>query len=190
MIDKLKSRWEKTKLSDDLFEKIVEAYSEPHRHYHTLQHIEECFSVLDEVFKKALISAELAIWFHDIVYDTKESDNELKSSEFAIDALSGTHLKGKGKMVKELIMGMQPPANHAISVVVDVDLAILGSAPKRFVEYEEQVRKEYEWVPEEIFVLKRNEILKNFADKVFWTKEMRNSIYQKRLKDNLDVALL
>lgn len=74
-------------------------------------------------------------------------------------------------------------------MVVDVDLAILGSTPERFAEYEEQVRKEYEWVPEEIYAVKRKEILKSFADKIFWTKEMRNSIYQERLKDNLDVAL-
>lgn len=32
-------------------------------------------------------------------------------------------------------------------IIVDVDLAIFGATPQRFAEYEQQIRKEYSWVP-------------------------------------------
>jgi predicted metal-dependent HD superfamily phosphohydrolase len=50
---------------------LLAAYCEPQRHYHTLQHLEECFAHFDKVRHLANNPAaiELALWFHDSVYD-------------------------------------------------------------------------------------------------------------------------
>jgi len=67
------------------FSRIMAAYSESHRFYHTFTHIEHCLSEFDEV--KGLVESpdevEYAIWLHDMVYDTHASDNEEKSAEIA-----------------------------------------------------------------------------------------------------------
>ena len=52
---------------------LAARYGEPHRKYHTLQHLEECFEKLDEVRTLAEHPAEidLALWFHDAIYNVK-----------------------------------------------------------------------------------------------------------------------
>jgi len=75
----LRSRWP---LDEALYQDLVARYREPHRRYHTLQHLEECFARFDEL--RALAEhprdVELAIWFHDAIYDTRRSDNEARSA--------------------------------------------------------------------------------------------------------------
>ncbi|MCI0349539.1 MAG: hypothetical protein L0Z53_08965, partial [Acidobacteriales bacterium] len=52
-----------------LFQELLGRYSETHRSYHTLQHLEECFAALEQA--RALAEhpceVELALWFHDAV---------------------------------------------------------------------------------------------------------------------------
>jgi predicted metal-dependent HD superfamily phosphohydrolase len=50
-------------------------------------------------------------------------------------------------------------------LVVDIDLAILGSDPTRYAEFERDVRKEYRWVPGIVYRRKRAEILQSFIDR-------------------------
>jgi predicted metal-dependent HD superfamily phosphohydrolase len=60
-----------------LYETITEKYCEPHRTYHNLAHIKQCIDdleLIEEYFegpkgKDSLAALELAIWFHDIIYD-------------------------------------------------------------------------------------------------------------------------
>lgn len=35
--------------ADEIYQKVVSGYSEPHRKYHTLQHLEECLAHFDRV---------------------------------------------------------------------------------------------------------------------------------------------
>jgi predicted metal-dependent HD superfamily phosphohydrolase len=61
-----------------LYEELLARYTEPHRHYHTVRHLEECFAELAAVRADAARPAEveLALWFHDAIYDTARHDNE------------------------------------------------------------------------------------------------------------------
>ena len=68
--------------SNDLYEILFHAYTEPHRCYHNVQHIVECLDLYRQV--KALLCqpawVELAIWFHDAVYDPQSNENEMRSA--------------------------------------------------------------------------------------------------------------
>ena len=73
----------------DLYAHLCDRYTEPQRAYHTLQHIEESLVLFASVHHLAEnpVDVELAIWFHDVIYDPKASDNEERSTGFAVGAL-------------------------------------------------------------------------------------------------------
>ena len=143
-------------------------YSEPHRCYHKLAHIDDCLGEFDRAKQLATDPAavELAIWFHDAVYDPRAADNEERSAELAKDWLSDVHASDAlTDSVGRLILATK---NHEASLhadaalLVDVDLSILGKPPEQFWEYERQIREEYAWVEKSVFAAKRAEILRRF----------------------------
>ena len=60
---------------------------------------------------------------------------------------------------------LAPSVGGDSSLVVDIDLAILGATPSRYDEFERDVRREYRWVPGFIYNPKRAEILQSFLDR-------------------------
>ena len=64
------------------YERLRNAYTEPQRYYHTQQHIAECLREFDQArhFARQPAAAELALWFHDAVYDPSRGDNEEQSA--------------------------------------------------------------------------------------------------------------
>ena len=151
-----------------LFGGLLGAYQEAHRHYHTLQHLRECIANLQPVLALAEDAAtvELALWFHDAVYDPRRSDNELQSANWARQAiLSAGASEVAAARVHALVLATrhsQLPVSEDERLLVDVDLAILGTGPERFAEYERQIRAEYAWVPDPVFRTARLAILRNF----------------------------
>jgi predicted metal-dependent HD superfamily phosphohydrolase len=147
---------------------LVRRYEEPHRAYHTLQHLEECFARFDETVGLAERPGELLVglWFHDAVYDTHAADNELRSAALAGEVIGA--VGGSGELagrVGGLVLATRhdtQPAGADQALIADIDLAILGAPVPRFDEYELQVRREYDWVPEPAFREARVRILKGF----------------------------
>src|SRR4030095_7297706 len=76
---------------DTEFDRLIGRYSEPHRAYHTVQHLEECFREFEGAFGLAESpgAVDLALFFHDAIYDTHARDNEEKSAELAREMLIG-----------------------------------------------------------------------------------------------------
>lgn len=157
---------------DALAAELLACYREPQRRYHTLQHLSECLghleAVLDQVPDPAAI--ELALWFHDAVYELAgpgAASNELRSAQWAVQALlAGGAPPALARQVHDLIMATRHdalPATPDQCWLVDIDLSILGAVPARFDEYERQVRDEYAFVPEELFRRKRAEVLAGFV---------------------------
>ena len=151
-----------------LLRALFEAYSEPQRHYHTLQHLEECFVHFDALKQLAghPLEVELALWFHDSVYDVHARDNEARSAAWAGQALRDAGLSDEAcARIHALVMATchdALPASSDARLLTDIDLAILGAEPARFSEYERQIRREYAHVPAPLFFAKRREILQGF----------------------------
>jgi predicted metal-dependent HD superfamily phosphohydrolase len=150
---------------------LLAKYQEPGRYYHTLQHLAECLQLFDEAAPLAQRPGEvvIALWFHDAVYDTRRSDNEAASGDWAeqvVRAASGP-AETAGR-IRDLILAtrhaeLPPPGDSAL--MVDIDLAILGAPEARFEEYETQIHREYEWVPEPVFRPTRARILQQFLER-------------------------
>ncbi|MEX0269362.1 hypothetical protein AB3R30_09470 [Leptolyngbyaceae cyanobacterium UHCC 1019] len=168
------TRWQKTwqqlgiNGSETLYARLCACYAEPHRHYHTLHHLQECFTHFEQIREYAdhPAAVELAIWFHDAIYETTRKDNEAKSAEWArASAIAHGLPEEIGAHVDSLIMVTKhdiEPTNRDAEVLVDVDLGILAATPERFDRYERQVRAEYSWVPEPIYRQERGKILQAF----------------------------
>ncbi|MBL9145747.1 MAG: hypothetical protein JNM99_18860 [Verrucomicrobiaceae bacterium] len=170
--------------TDGWHTRLLAAWSEPQRAYHTLQHLEECLDLLDSSRCTQPSVVEMALWFHDAVYDPKAGDNEERSASMAAEALSDLGLSDSVvQSVRRLIMLTK--THHAgeevdDGLLIDIDLAILGQSVERFDQYEEQIRFEYSWVPSEVYREKRAEVLRGFLnrDQIFVTDQMRERFEQ------------
>jgi predicted metal-dependent HD superfamily phosphohydrolase len=201
-MDSLRTRWQASWTAlglpppPGLLERLLAAWREPQRHYHTLQHLDECLALFDTVRDAAEcpVDIELALWFHDAIYDVHAHDNEARSAQWAIDALgaAGVDLPSCQR-VHDLIMATchtALPASPDAALLVDIDLAILGAGDARFADYERQIRAEYAWVPLDIYTVKRRAVLQGFLDRdhIYATRILRGRLEQ-RARDQLAKAI-
>lgn len=202
MMQTLQQSWQRAWLAlgiqpeATLFDRLITGYSEQHRHYHTLQHLQECIENLESVLAIAEHPGELevALWFHDAVYELQRQDNELQSALWAKQAVLAS---GGLAEVAERIYALVLATKHAtlpVSIdeclLVDIDLSILGASPERFEEYEHQVRQEYAWVPHTLFCHKRQAILREFLDRaaIFSTEPFRTQ-FESQARENLQLSI-
>lgn len=149
----------------ELFYYLEKRYNHPSRYYHTMQHIQDCLIALQDVSDQIndLHAVTMAIFFHDIVYDTKSSTNEEDSAETMKQMLSTFNFDDSFiERVYDLIILTKHPSNtddNDALYLIDIDLLILSSEPKIFIEYCDNIRREYNWVPEDIYNKKRTEFL-------------------------------
>ena len=152
-----------------LLRALLARYTEPHRHYHTLRHLEACFAHFDAVRHAAAHpqEVELALWFHDAVYDPRAADNEALSAAWAQRALAQAGVDGDAvRRIAGLILATRhdAPAEEGrdAALLLDIDLAILGSPAARFERYDRDVRLEYGHVPEALYRFGRAAVLRRF----------------------------
>ncbi len=179
------------KKATEFYTAVISNYGENHRFYHNLQHISECLTVFDKFRShfKSPICAEIALWLHDIIYIPPAKDNEEKSADWAVDCMLSCGLnKSQAKKVYEMIVATKAHFSEDpdISLMNDIDLAILGSSEKRFVKYCEAIRKEFQNIPDEIYFPERRKILTSFLnrDKIFLTDSI-NEVYESNARTNL-----
>jgi len=182
--------------ASDVCATLLSRWAEPHRKYHTLQHLEECLALFTSECSLAEHPGEVAIalWFHDAVYDTGRHDNEAASAQWARQVLLEA---GADAVVAERVHGLimatrhsEVPSTPDARLLVDIDLAILGAEPARFAEYERQIRDEYGFVPEPFFRDKRAEVLRGFLQRpaLFATQSFAHR-FGRRARANLARAI-
>lgn len=179
-----------------LRDELLARYAEPQRKYHTGQHLGECLALFDEVGDLAAHPAEveMALWFHDAIYDVKGSGNEERSADWAHETLLAVGVaRDVADRVRQLVLVTKHdgvPSSVDEQVLVDIDLAILGAERPRFDEYERQIRDEYGYVPGFLFRRKRKQILKTFLDRpVLYSTPVLRERLDARARENLRRAI-
>lgn len=175
---------------------LIAAYAEPQRHYHTARHLDDCLAKLDESSHLAEDAGEveLALWFHDAVYNPLKTGNELASAEWATRFLREAGAEpGRIERVHALIMATQhsvPATTDDAKLLVDIDLSILGAYEADYAEFERNVRREYRWVPYFLYRKKRREILQSFLDRArIYNLTPFQERFESRARDNLQQAI-
>lgn len=199
----MKQRWETVwrrlaapRISYDALDGLIHAYSSPDRYYHNLTHIQDCLSLFDRTSSLAAHpdEVELGIWFHDAVYDPQRNDNEQKSADWAEAVIwqsgLGTGIAGR---VRDCILATRhetEAGDHDAQLLVDIDLSILGRDPAVFRQYEENIRREYAWVPEDRFRQERRKILKRFLERphIYYHGAYRE-MFEARARQSLEEAI-
>ncbi|MRD49173.1 N-methyl-D-aspartate receptor NMDAR2C subunit [Caenimonas koreensis] len=182
--------------NEGLHQRLINAWCEPQRHYHSRQHLRECLATLATARHLAQRPAEveLALWFHDAFYEPRRHDNEERSAHWAREAIDAAGAPaGVGERVAALVMltrGHQPPQGADGQLLVDVDLSILGAPGERFDESNEQIRLEYAHVPLVDFIAGRTRVLQAFLarPRLFCTAHFHDRL-EAQARANLQRAL-
>lgn len=177
-------------------ERLIGAYQERARHYHTVQHLEECLREFDRVYGLAQqpVLVETALWFHDAVYDSHSTTNEEDSARFAVECLVGVGVDAASvETVRQLIVTTKTHEPEDIvdaALLVDIDLAILGQPSERFWAYERAIRAEYDWVAASTFAAERAKVLTRFLQRpsIYRTTPFRVK-YEAAARANLRAAV-
>jgi predicted metal-dependent HD superfamily phosphohydrolase len=142
---------------------LLRRWREPHRRYHTVEHLA---FVLEVIERHAALAADLdavrlAAWFHDAVYDPAAPDNEERSAELARAAGASPEVVRLIRLTQDH-KAVTGDANGGL--LCDADLAILATDPADYAAYAAKVREEYAFVPDAAYRVGRREVLQHLLD--------------------------
>jgi predicted metal-dependent HD superfamily phosphohydrolase len=175
-----------------MFENLSRLYSNPVRVYHNLSHIQDCLNEFDSasILTQFPDEVELALWYHDSVYDLPGEDNEGKSAQLVQDILLNASLSERSiQRVHDLILitgHVLLPEEMDGMILADADLSILGKPRGDFDRYRRNIRKEYAVIPEDQFSEGRRKVLQMFLDReAIYSSDFFRDRYEEQAKANL-----
>jgi predicted metal-dependent HD superfamily phosphohydrolase len=179
-----------------LFDELLARYGEAHRRYHTLAHVDACLGWLDWYRGSAQHPelVELALWFHDAIYDPRASDNERRSAALARARLGELGVPSLAmRDIEGFVLATQSHRSEApdAKLVLDLDLTILGAPSPTFGRFERQIREEYAHVPDVAFLAGRRAVLRDFLARpeIYRTPPLREEL-EVRARGNLERRLV
>lgn len=155
--------------------RILAAYAEPQRRYHTVEHLSEVLVMLGDLVDLATdpVAVELAAWFHDTVYDVAAGPgiNEADSAELAVAVLAPLGvappvIDATRRLIMTTVEHTPGRGDVDAQVLSDADLWVLGAPRDRYRRYVEDIRKEYAWLDDAAWREGRSAVLAGFLDRV------------------------
>ncbi len=161
---------------EPLWRELVQHYSESHRHYHVLAHLVHCIdwherssACMDEPD-----AVEMALWFHDIIYQTPLQDNEMYSARLFRRRAGDSFPQGFTDRVCNYIIATihgTPPADPSAAYVQDIDLSSLGRPWAEFLRDSTNIRKEFSTTPDAVYFTINHGFLGNLLrrERIYYT---------------------
>lgn len=193
------------------FDRLYDAYAEPGRHYHSRKHLDSILwfrdwaeTAMATTGETALMSpteqarfwgeVELALFYHDVVYDPRAKDNEQQSIDWFLKDANDFGIAPEVRDNVAHLIGLTAHHKQAASlqerVMADCDLSIFAASRENFAEYDRDIRREYAHVPSVAYKPARRAVLQSFLqqERVFKTIAF-NTYYEQQARDNLASAL-
>ncbi|MCB0640341.1 MAG: hypothetical protein KDC44_01820 [Phaeodactylibacter sp.] len=172
----MKTRWETlaanhctdAALIDTYWQEIERQYTQTARHYHNLGHLDFMFQKFDGIQSQVADPDvfQFSIFYHDIIYNARRQDNELKSAELAQERISVLGLSAdRVQQCYEQILATkahQTSSDTDTNFLLDIDLAILGADLPSYQQYAQQIRAEYAMYPNFLYRKGRRKVLQHF----------------------------
>jgi predicted metal-dependent HD superfamily phosphohydrolase len=174
-----------------VFQELKKRYSEPHRYYHTPNHISHClreFDLATELMDDA-DAIEMGLWFHDAIYDPRASNNELKSAEL-FTACAGDRMDAdfRRRVYDLILITIHPekPRSPDQEFMVDIDLSSFGLPWPAFRRDSNAVRNEYAHLSDKQFYPAQIRFLRSLLARptFFFTEFFRNR-YEETAERNI-----
>jgi predicted metal-dependent HD superfamily phosphohydrolase len=177
-------------------------YGENGRFYHNHTHLHHVLTTIEAICAPARPTAALllAAWYHDAIYDPRAGDNEAQSA-----ALARQQLKAAGldrELVDEVARLILLTEKHEVAeaglslrerengrILLDADLAILGTDPDRYRQYAQAIRREYAFVPEAKYRQGRTAVLHRLLARqpLYYTRFMQ--VHSQQARRNMTAEL-
>jgi predicted metal-dependent HD superfamily phosphohydrolase len=174
------------------FETVEGHYLEPHRRYHTPEHVRHCLSQFDDARPRmaAPDCVELAVWYHDVIYDARSSDNELQSAKLFECHAGGVLPVGMIQSVYDLIMvtvhGKVRPKTLDQGYMVDIDLSSFGLPWPEFLRDSAAVRDEFPHLSDDVFYARQQSFLSSLLSREhFCLTAFFRERHEIRARDNI-----
>ncbi|QHI37669.1 hypothetical protein IMCC3317_30500 [Kordia antarctica] len=168
-------------LLNELWIEIHEKYTSKKRHYHNLNHLDYMFQLAtnDQADLEDYDTVQFAIWYHDVIYNSVKSTNELKSATFARKRLIKLQFDPKRiENCANLIISTKKhevinAQNQDNAYLLDWDLAILGTTWETYEKYTQKIRAEYSMFPDFMYTKGRKKVLQHFLERprIYYTEK-------------------
>jgi predicted metal-dependent HD superfamily phosphohydrolase len=181
----------------DLGGRLLQRWSEPHRHYHDLRHLAhilDSLAILSE--GQPPLEVALAAWFHDAVYAGAAGQDERASADLAtteLDAVGASSaLVSEVSRLVELTIDHDPdPADVNGVALVDADLSILGQPAGRYQMYVRDVRLEHPDLDELSFSVARSRIVEALlGTETLYRSDLAQRLWLDTARENLASELV
>ena len=151
---------------------VLDRWSEPHRHYHNMDHLNDLISQINEDYGNRLINETerekltLTALFHDLVYEADRNDNEERSADIFYRFCSEQHNIDLVE-VKQMILDTKNhiPCTPLSQKFIDYDMNICERNFDELLEWEEGIKEEYSMFSNEEYKLGRTKFLESVLDK-------------------------
>ena len=181
---------------DLLWNEIESKYSSKERHYHNLSHLEFMIRVLTPVkgLSEDWNTLLLSVFYHDIIYTVQQQDNEEKSAYLASNRLRTLSVPSHNitKCRKQIMATKdhQCQEDNDANLLIDADLAILGTPAEIYRQYAENIRREYSIYPDDMYRNGRRNVLIRFIKmKTIYKTPPFISAYEEQARNNLEYEL-
>lgn len=148
-------------------------YLAPSRHYHSWRHIGQMLGDLDKHFPQHRENdvLKMAIVYHDVVYDATAKNNEAMSARVAMRELSPYFEQDDLDEIHRLIMltvdHSTTEADQLGKVIIDLDLARMGSEIDEYFENSLLIRREFGMFTDEQWCFGRRAFINKMLDKEY-----------------------
>ncbi len=174
------------------WQEIEKQYSGKKRHYHTLAHLQNMQQQLKHVADQLRDpdAVGFALFYHDIIYDIHQKDNEEKSALTAQERLAQMSVPaGISEACTSMIIATkqhQLSEDNDTNHFTDADLSVLGQPWAVYDEYRKQVRKEYSFYPALLYKPGRKKVLRHFLDMdAIFKTAFFSAAFEKQARENL-----
>lgn len=176
---------------------LTTLYTQPHRKYHNINHINDCLTELEQFPANCLEGfsyrdrqiVEASIWYHDAVYNPYSTMNEANSAKLISERYQYALFEDISKTVLATAKHLQTQTDLllATQVMLDIDLSGLGKPWAIYVKNGFNIRDEYYNTTDYDFLHGRMKFLEtiNNRETFYYTNYFKNK-YHEQSKLNVE----
>lgn len=181
----------------DLIPSLRNRYNAPGRTYHNWAHIQALLGHFESAsgVLKDPAAVEIALYYHDVVYNPMSPTNEADSADIMLAEMTGRADAGElstADLIVRATAAHEVPDGTLSSIVqdcelfLDMDLSILGATPEVFDAFDTAIRHEFHVVPDKVFYPRRRDVLSGFlARERIYLTERFHELYDTKARANL-----